>query len=336
MKTVSIAVALALVYFGILASKAQAVDPKIKVLIVDGQNNHQWATTTPLLKTILEETGVFTVEVSTAPPGPARAPRLPNNATPEQTAKYAEAVQALKASEATRKASVAELRAKWRPRFSDYQVVVSNYNGEDWPEEVRTTFIAFVKNGGGFVSYHAANNAFPTWPEYNELIGVGGWGGRTPKSGPYLRLRNNAWITEQVNGPSGGHGSQSEFLVETYAPEHPILKGLPTKWMHAQDELYHALRGPAKEMTVLGAALSEATKEYEPMLMVRNYGKGRVFHTTLGHFVDALHGLGFQLTFARGVEWAATGKVTQPTPAPGTLSEGPKAALRPLSERKVK
>lgn len=333
MKTLSIALVLILVAFGLLGSPAQSAAPKIKVLILDGQNNHQWATTTPLLKAILEDTGIFTVDVSTAPAGPARPPRLPKNPTPEQTAAHAETLKAFEASEATRKASLTALWAQWRPRFSDYNVVVSNYNGEDWPEEVRAAFVAFVRNGGGFVSYHAANNAFPSWPEYNEMIGVGGWGGRTPKSGPYLRLRDGAWTTEQRDGPSGGHGPQHEFLVETYSPEHPILKGLPPQWRHAQDELYHALRGPAKEVTVLGAALSDQTHEREPMLMVRNFGKGRVFHTTLGHFVEALSGLGFQVTFARGVEWAATGQVTQPAPKPGALTDGPKAAQKPLKPR---
>ena len=56
------------------------------------------------------------------------------------------------------------------------------------------------------------------------------------------------------------------------------MKGLSTKWMHAQDELYPALRGPAKEMTVLGAALSDQTKEYEPMAVVQ---KGFVWQAKL-------------------------------------------------------
>jgi len=53
------------------------------------------------------------------------------------------------------------------------------------------------------------------------------------------------------------------------------------------------------------------------MLMTINYGIGCVFHTTLGHSVEALNGLGFQITFTRGVEWAAAGKVTLPAPKPG-------------------
>jgi type 1 glutamine amidotransferase len=51
------------------------------------------------------------------------------------------------------------------------------------------------------------------------------------------------------------------------------------------------------------------------MLMVVNFGKGRIFHTTLGHDVYALSCAGFVATFQRGVEWAATGKVTQKAPA---------------------
>jgi len=110
--------------------------------------------------------------------------------------------------------------------------------------------------------------------------------------------------------------------------DHPILRGLPAKWMHAKDELYHGLRGPAENVTVLASALSDKTNEHEPMLMVIPYGQGRVFHTTLGHAVDAVNGLGFQVTFARGAEWAATGQVTLPAPAAALSATS--AALRPV------
>ncbi|MEY3896255.1 MAG: hypothetical protein RLZZ214_1775 [Verrucomicrobiota bacterium] len=312
------------------ASPLTAATEKIKVLIIDGQNNHQWATTTPLLKAILEDAGIFNVDVSTTPPGRKAAPPLPKNATPEQKAAHEKAVKALESTAAADQAKSTALWARWRPKLSDYDVLVSNYNGEEWPEEVRAAFVSYVKNGGGFVSYHAADNAFANWADYNEMIGLGGWGGRNAKSGPYLRLRDGEWKKTEAPGPCGGHGAREEFLVETFAPEHPIMKGLPEKWMHTQDELYHSLRGPAKELSVLGSGLSDKTNEQEPLLMAIKFGEGRVFHTTLGHHVEALNGLGFQVTFSRGTEWAATGKVTIPAPKPGELTAGPKAAVREI------
>ncbi|MBL9199710.1 MAG: ThuA domain-containing protein, partial [Opitutaceae bacterium] len=300
----------------------------IKVLIVDGQNNHQWAITTPLLKKILEDTGRFTVDVSTTPPAKPNAPKMAKDATAAQKAAHAESLKKHAAAEAAHTAAAPAQWAKWRPKFSAYAVVVSNYNGESWPAEVRDAFAAFVRGGGGFVSYHAANNAFPEWADYNAMIGLGGWGGRNEKSGPYLRLRQGAWIKDLTAGRGGSHGPQHEFLVEASAPDHPILRGLPAKWMHAKDELYDSLRGPAENVTVLASALSDKTNEQEPMLMVIPFGKGRVFHTALGHAVDAVNGLGFQITFARGTEWAATGKVTLPAPAAGALSAAKPATLR--------
>lgn len=262
----------------IAAASASAADP-LKVLIVDGQNNHNWKATTPVLKQILEEAKLFKVEVATAPP--------------KDTAGFA-------------------------PKFSDYNVVVSNYNGAEWPEQTKSAFVEYVARGGGFVSVHAANNSFPKWPEYNAMIGLGGWGGRNEKSGPYVRFRDGQIVRDEKAGAGGSHGRQHAFVVEIRNKEHPIVKDLPEKWLHSTDELYDRLRGPAQKMTVLATAFADpktgGSGEHEPQLMVIDYEKGRVFHTTLGHSDAAMKCVGFRVTFARGCEWAATGKVTQKVP----------------------
>ena len=289
---------------------------KLKVLLIDGQNNHAWQETTPVLVEILDESNRFDVSVLTSPPAPPRAPRLKKNPSEKEKEAFAAAMKEWEAQVAEIKSLSAEAWEKWRPEFSEYDVVVSNYNGEMWPEPVREAFNDFVQNGGGFVSVHAANNSFPGWTEYNRMIGVGGWGGRTELSGPYLRLRDGQWVQDITAGRGGSHGSRHEFLVEIQDDSHPITKGLPKKWMHTEDELYDRLRGPAEDVTVLAAALATeetgGSGEYEPMLMTIDYGKGRVFHTTLGHSTVAMSGLGFQETLKRGTEWAATGEVTFP------------------------
>src|SRR4029078_10968075 len=133
-----------------------------------------------------------------------------------------------------------------------------------------------------FVTVHAADNSFPEWKEYNQMIGVGGWGGRDEKSGPYLRLRDDKFAPLATPGRGGSHGQQHPFLMETRAPQHPIMAGLPAKWMHSKDELYDRLRGPAENVTVLATAVSTketgGSGETEPLLMTISYGKGRVFH----------------------------------------------------------
>ena len=265
----------ALVVSAVAAATSHAAP--LKALIIDGQNNHDWKSTTPVIRRILETTGRFTVEVATSP---AKGGDM----------------------------------AGFKPRFAGNDVLVSNYNGEPWSEETQKAFVAYVRGGGGFVTVHAANNSFPEWPEYNTMIGVGGWGGRTEKSGPYIRLRDGKFVNDTTAGRGGSHGKQHDFLVEVRDSTHPITAGLPTKWMHVKDELYDRLRGPAANVTVLATAFADpgqgGSGEHEPMLMVIPFGKGRVFHTTLGHGVDALKCVGAASTLARGAEWAATGKVT--------------------------
>jgi len=255
---------------------------KRKALLIDGQNNHDWKTVSPYLKRYLEETGMFTVDIATTPPKGGDM-------------------------------------AGFRPKFKDYAVVVLNYNGEDWVKETENDFVAYMKGGGGLVVVHAANNAFPTWPEFNEMIGVGGWGNRTEKSGPYMRLREGKWVPDMTPGRGGHHGKQHAYKMTLRDGEHPITRGLPKEWMHAQDELYDNLRGPGKNLHVLATAFSDPSTggngEHEPLLMVLPYGKGRVFHTALGHAAPAVQSVDFIVTYQRGTEWAATGKVTQKLPA---------------------
>jgi type 1 glutamine amidotransferase len=88
--------------------------------------------------------------------------------------------------------------------------------------------------------------------------------------------------------------------------------------MHTKDELYDSLRGPAEDMHILATAYSApeqgGTGRHEPMMMTLRYGKGRVFHTVLGHADYSMQCVGFVTTLRRGTEWAATGRVTIPPP----------------------
>jgi type 1 glutamine amidotransferase len=241
---------------------------------------------------VLENTGLFIVDVSTSP---------------------------------TNKAASAEEWAKWRPQFNKYAVVLNNFNGghrpadTHWPREVEQAFEEYVNNGGGVVMFHAANNAFLNWPVYNEMIGLG-W--RPPTFGPSLIISDDEKIVQvpQGQGLNPGHGREHNFLMTVLDLDHPITKGMPKKWMHPHEQLTHGQHGPAKDLHILTYAWSKDVNENEPLDWVKLHGKGRVYTTMLGHLWangedTAIRCVGFQTLLIRGTEWAATGRVTYPTPA---------------------
>jgi hypothetical protein len=290
------------ILLGLAPALASAAALMHKVMLLTGQSNryHDWTKSSPLVKTFLEQTGLFTVDVVTSP------------------------------------AQAADMSG-FAPKFSAYAAIVMIYEGAEWPDATKAAFVAYMKNGGGLVTIHDSDNAFPYWPEFNEMIGVGGWGfkkdgvnigARDHTWGPKIRWRDGKLVLDSETPGNASHPPRHDFAITTRTPDHPIMQGLPAAWLHANDEIYSHLRGPAKNVTVLATALADKAKfptasgENEPMLMAISYGPGRIFHTTLGHVsprdtppFTSLTCAGFVVTLQRGTEWAATGKVTQKVPA---------------------
>lgn len=259
----------------------------IKTLIITGQNNHNWEISHVALQKTLENSALFTVDCAISP-------------------------------------SEGKDMSKFILDFSPYELVVLDYVGDDWPQETQDRFLDFVKNGGGVVVFHAANNAFTDWEEYNKIIALGGWNNRNETSGPWVYWKDDQLIRDETKGVGGSHGNQHEYVLTARSEDHPITKGLPKQWKHAKDELYDRMRGPGDIKDLLYTAYSDQTTNgsgrEEPLMFTVSYGKGRVFHTMLGHAGSSLEDniamqcTGFQVLLLRGSEWAATGKVKQPIP----------------------
>ncbi len=189
--------------------------------------------------------------------------------------------------------------------LANYKVLVVDYNGERWGSAAEKNFLDAVNAGAGVVIIHASNNSFVTddpaqgWIDYQKLVGL-------------------VWLK-----PATGHGKFHAFDVHYTDHDHPITKGLADMKSHP-DELYHKLVNTQHaDFKVLATALSSkesgGTGDNEPMVLVSTWGKGRVFHTPLGHVWAgspeqhaSINDPQFKILLARGTEWAATGAVTLP------------------------
>lgn len=182
-----------------------------------------------------------------------------------------------------------------RAALAKYALLIVDYNGPEWSPDARQNFIQAVRRGTGVCILHAANNAFTGWKEYEELCA--------------LMWRDGT-----------GHGSYHKFDVKITDPDHPVTKGLPPVLCSHPDELYHRLvhmhNTPYQVIaTAHSSKESGGTGNEEPMLVVKTYGQGRVFHCILGHVwsgsvMDTFDNPDFQRVFLRGCEWAATGNAT--------------------------
>ncbi len=266
----------------------QARSDNIEVLIVDGFSNHDWKQTTHVVKSILEETNLFTVSVSTAPSEPDD-----------------------------------EDWSRWNPDFQDYDVVIQNTNNihnEEikWPKKVQEKIENYVQSGGGLYILHSANNAFPDWEEYNRMIGLG-W--RSPNEGVALQVKDNGQLKKISvgEGKATYHGPRNDEVIHILN-DHPINDGFPQAWKTPNMELYKYARGPAQNLTVLSYATDEETGINWPVEWVVGYGKGSIYNSSMGHLWEgeiypiSYRCVGFQTTLIRATEWLATDKVSYEVP----------------------
>lgn len=178
----------------LVPTQSRAAAP-IKVMLLDGEScgtYHAWQLTTPVLKKELDETGLFQVDVVTAPPTGADF-------------------------------------STFKPDWSKYQVIVWNYDAPNdrWPQALKDSFEQYVKNGGGVVIVHASDKAFGSWDAFNEMIAVGGWRGRDEKTGPHWIYKEGKLVADNTPGLAGQHGNRIPYQVTVRDPEHPIVKRLP-------------------------------------------------------------------------------------------------------------
>jgi type 1 glutamine amidotransferase len=178
-------------------------------------------------------------------------------------------------------------------------LVFLNYNGPRFPAVIESELENFIRRGGGFAAFHLAS-----YGEFFGMVFETRWRDAGEGWTEFPKIIGAKWEAGKI-----GHAKRTTFDVEWVAKSHPIA----STSFSTDDELYHRLTIlPGTE--VLAHAKSPAalggTGNYEPMIWVNRYGKGRVFYTTLGHDVRALTQPGVQQALIRGLEWAATGKVT--------------------------
>lgn len=201
---------------------------------------------------------------------------------------------------------IEEPRGLTAAALEGYDAIAINYNGPRLGAEAEQAIEQYVRHGGGLFAFHLCS--------YGEWFGMEFKGGRwqagpTPGWPEYPKMIGMNWAPEKI-----GHARRWAYKVDWRDPAHPIAAGLGASWM-ANDELYHRFDIMPDSHVVADAFSPKeigGTGQREPQAWVKPYGKGRVFYTTMGHDTMAFYQPVMRNMIARGLEWAASGRVTIP------------------------
>ncbi len=252
-----------------------------KALIITGQHNtHNWAESHLILKDILESDG-FEVDLALSP-------------------------------------KKGEDMSGFNPNFKKYDLVVMDYNGDMWCEQMQADFIEYVQRGkGGLFLYHAANTIFRDWEEYQKITALGAFGGRGEQTeGYYTTWSDGGMVKYEDQGVVGSHGDRHDFTITCRNMNHPAVDPtLPEQSLQLHDEIYDRCKGPANIKDVLYTAYSDpatrGTGREEILIFTVDYGKARIYHSMVGHVCDpgeespAMRTEFFIKSTIAGARWAA-------------------------------
>jgi hypothetical protein len=273
---------------------------EIKVLIVDGFNNHTWQTVTARYLTILGRDPIFKTTVST----------VPALDDPKWSA--------------------------WKPDFGAYDVIVQNTTDIGgtkgaWPKETQVAFEKYMADGGRMLTHHAANHGFASWVEYNKMIAIA-W--RPVSYGSAVSVHEDGTIT--LIPPGTGLGAHHDYRGDALIHQvnnHPIYQGLPKEWMAETIEVIQYMRGPAQNITVLSYDYDVVSKLNFPTSWLVQYGKGVVYNSNYGHTKDPVGSIpesmrcaAFETIHERAIRWL--GGLTKMPPVPADFPTATMTSVR--------
>ena len=142
----------------------------------------------------------------------------------------------------------------------------------------KSSIVAFVQGGKGFLGVHSATDTLYDWPEYEALVGA--------------RFKEHPWT------------QSGTVVVEN--PAHPATEGLGASFT-LMEEFYTFRDNPRPRVQVLlrlDAASVDASGDY-PLAWSGTFGGGRIYYNALGHFSETWRDQRFQRQLAGAIRWLA-------------------------------
>jgi uncharacterized protein len=282
------------------AVSLQAAEKPRKLLVVTittGFRHSSIPTAEKILERIGKESGVFTVDFVRQPEGEVREPRRPReDATEEQKKRYEEELAAYRAAKPAWDAKVAAALQKLSPAsLRNYDGVIFANTTGDLPLPDLEGFLQWIESGKAFIGMHSATDTFR---------------GHKPVH-PYVRM---------IGGEFRTHGPQVQVDCLNDDAQHAACKHLPSSWT-VFDEIYllnNYEQNTVHNLLSLDKHPNDKTPGHFPIAWCKNYGKGRVFYTSLGHREDmwdddpAMNGRkntpevskAYQKHILEGIKWA--------------------------------
>ncbi len=156
----------------------------------------------------------------------------------------------------------------------------------DLDEEQKASFLAFIKEDGkGFIGTHSATDTFYKWPEYNQLIGA--W------------FDGHPWHQEvdvEVK-------DRTFIATEHFPPNFKITDEIYQFKDWSADRTHELMRLTPDKVDFTKKNIKRTDKDFG-VTWQHNYGKGRVFYSSLGHREEVWDRADIQKMWVQAIKWA--------------------------------